>query len=67
MEWIKCSDRMPAQQERVLGWCGYPIWASYKIAFGEVKWRATLWRYGLDFESHEVTHWMPLEAPNGKS
>jgi hypothetical protein len=62
-QWIKCSERMPEEDIRVIVYILKSSWASYFIACGEIKdghWFVEDER--VDFAS--ITHWMLLpEAP----
>lgn len=54
-EWIKCSDRMPNRNERVLCYNGEVLFES---VWDEI------WQDGQNYwELENVTHWMPLPQP----
>ena len=55
MEWIKCSEKMPIDNEHVLVTDGVGM---------EVSWnRDGDWKKLRHIFSEDVTHWMPLPEP----
>lgn len=62
MEWIKCSERLPEQNSRVIAYTTYGgvvydmhyLWDAYP----DTVWMTHHSRWG-----GEVTHWMPLPEP----
>ena len=74
-EWISVEDRLPEQNVRVLAW--YDGVAAHSDALWDRSgaWFAAKWRDGwnqplytqakqiLDFDSSDITHWIPLPEP----
>ncbi len=59
--WVKCSDRMPKEDQMVIVWAETPVTEYSKYAYwneSEKQW------WGDDEKQiYSVTHWMPLPAP----
>lgn len=61
--WVKCSDRMPKEEQMVIVWAETPVTEYSKYAYwneSEKQW------WGDDEKQiYKVTHWMPLPAAPG--
>ena len=55
-EWIKCSERLPEEDEAVLVWC--PEYECFEIAWQH----NSFWFNGFDMD-YVPTHWQPLPPP----
>ncbi|MGT3185444.1 DUF551 domain-containing protein [Yersinia enterocolitica] len=68
--WIKCSDRMPENDEFVLIWplpdfgVELPVGQYIKFHKNGPGWFAQVYEYnyGVEFYPITVTHWMPLQT-----
>lgn len=61
-EWISVKDRLPEENEIVVGWCKDNPFSSY--TFEIVSWNGKGWVfvYAQRYVTN-VTHWMPLPKP----
>lgn len=60
--WIKCSDRMPGDNQLVFAWYfngNYPVYARHD----DQGWEANLGMHDLKFHDYEITHWQPINPP----
>jgi len=56
MKWIKCSERMPENEQTVLVWHGH-------YEYQEIlEWTGKQWS-PLYYSPYRITHWMPLPDP----
>ena len=65
MSWIKCSDRLPDTDRKVLvgNTSGWDIAYLDKDEIGEDFWRTPSWRPILDdYSNQTITHWQELPA-----
>ena len=63
-EWIKCTEKMPKDSQRVLAWStlGHS-YAVYDYGMDRAKGRRWWSISGVGFEANAVSHWMPLPDP----
>lgn len=57
MEWISEKDRLPGENERIIGTNGFYV-GEFTYVGGDYQ-----WVYGLTNNPIYVTHWMPLPEP----
>ena len=60
MKWIKCTDRLPRIDEKVLGWDGENIEKGFIDRYEDGK---PFWTFYDYLEWHDVTHWGELPEP----
>lgn len=60
--WVKCSDLMPEQEERVLAWDGEKIEIAYRDKILMFESNRIVWTCAEYIELPDVTHWMPLPS-----
>ena len=60
-KWIKCSDRLPEEGQRVLASrVNEPLHVDYMIDLSPAP---PIWACIMEDEYAEITHWMPLPEP----
>lgn len=66
MEWIKCSDRLPNEDELVLVYGEDGVFRAYYNDINFPSWQCSpIGSYAGDGCVFGITHWMPLpEIPN---
>lgn len=58
-KWIKCTDRLPEINQRVLS---YDVGEFTVLIFRGDHWLNDIYGYTLSY----ITHWMPLPLPPGE-
>lgn len=57
--WVRCEERLPDIAEKVLVYNRGQIFTAWRTSFSEPigKWDS------YDFQTDDITHWMPLPEP----
>jgi hypothetical protein len=69
-EWIKCSDRLPEDRQKVLArilyYTDYPTFRDFTDFITVLRFTKRCggyWEADSNYNLEQVTHWMPLPPP----